>query len=317
MKLHRIRQRATRTIGNIDMLKGPWAISGRIFISIFTALSIGALAAQGQTAQPKSAPRPEFDIASIKGDRRDSGEPAVRITPGRLTVENMTLRRLIFVAYRVRDFQIVNAPSWTNSERYDIDAKTDGHNGVDTMLLMLGALLEDRFRLRYHHETKEGPVYVLTVAKSGNKMQEATCTPFDPNNLPKQSALSDQDRAIQCSGINRTIGTLDGNGMLMEDGTGPPFQSLAGQISLILDRPVINRTRLTGRFDVHLHWAPDPTADAADLAAGHPAGAAASSDTTGPSIFTALEEQLGLKLESAKGSVDSLVIDHVARPTEN
>jgi uncharacterized protein (TIGR03435 family) len=157
------------------------------------------------------------------------------------------------------------------------------------MLQMLQTLLEDRFQLRFHRETKEGPVYVLTIAKSGIKMHEVSCVPFDPNNLPKHDAN-------QCGGINWHNDGLDGNGMSMEDSAGPAFQSLAGQLSLVLDRPVINRTGLTGRFDVHLLW---------------------TSDSTGPSIFTSLQEQLGLKLEAGKGPVEKFVIDHVKQPSGN
>jgi|SRR5215469_9959150 len=170
--------------------------------------------------------------------------------------------------------------------------------------------------MRFHHEVKEDSVYALSIAKSGVRMHEVNCVPFDPNNLPKQVALSEQERHSQCGGIHRNLGELEGQGMSMADSAGPAFQSLAGQLPLILDRPVIDRTGLTGRFDVHLRWASDqPTGDSL----GQPAtgGAKPSPDMSGHSIFTALQEQLGLKLEASKGPVEKFVIDHAERPDEN
>jgi uncharacterized protein (TIGR03435 family) len=277
------------------------------------------LAGIGESGKPQArttSSRPEFEVASVKLSKGDVAVPAIRITPGRLTVENLTLRRLIFVAYRVRDFQISNGPGWIGSDLYDIDAKTGSTIGADAMLLMLQTLLEDRFHLHFHHETKQGAVYVLTIAKNGSKMHEATCLPFDPNNLPRQAGLSDEERRDQCSGINRKTSELDGNGMSLEDASGPAFQSLTGQLSLILDRPVVNRTGLTGRFDVHLRWNADQTS-AVQNEPGNPSTSLPSTDQSGPSIFTALQEQLGLKLESSKGPVDNFVIDHVDKPSEN
>src|ERR1700722_16848583 len=101
---------------------------------------------------------PEFEGASVKISKNETANPAVRITPGRLSVENLTLRRLILVAYKVRDFQISGGPSWIGTEKFDIDARTDGSNGADAMLGMLQALLESRFQLHFHHEMKDGSV---------------------------------------------------------------------------------------------------------------------------------------------------------------
>ncbi len=260
--------------------------------------------------------RPEFEVASVKVSKGDSTGPGVRITPGRLNIEDLTLHQLIVIAYKIRDFQISNGPAWINSERFDIDAKTECSNGADAMLQMLQALLEDRFQLRYHRETKEGAVYLITSAKNGSRLQAAHCVSFDPNNLPKQIGMSDQERGRQCGGISRSSGTLDGNGMSIEDATGPAFQSLTGQLSLVLDRPVINRTGLSGRFDVHLRWNADQALSAPQNETGNP-NASPSSDQIGPSIFTAIQEQLGLKLEAGKGPVDNFVVDHVEKPSEN
>lgn len=278
---------------------------------------LASMIGSGQAQTGSKASHPEFEVASVRVSKESTAEPLVRIAPGRFNVENMPLRRLIFVAYRLRDFQISSGPSWINSQRYNIEAETNGHDGSDTMLLMLEGLLEDRFHLRYHHETRSGPVYLLTTAKRGSKMQAASCVPFDPNNLLKQSQLSAQERNRQCGGISRSAGALDGNGMSMEDAAGPAFQSLAGQLSLVLDRPVINRTGLTGRFDVHLRWNGDQAMIGSPSNADDPISPPNPTDQTGPSIFTAVQEQLGLKLDAGKSPVDNFVIDHVEKPNEN
>jgi len=198
--------------------------------------------------------RPEFEVASIVVSKNSPAPPAVRITPGRISMENLTLRPMIFAAYKVNDFQISGGPGWVNSDRYDIDAKTDGRNGADAMMMMLQALLEDRFHLGVHHEMKDGAVYVLTQAKNGSKMQQATRVPLAPDNLPKEVALTDKERRERCTGISRGDGTLNGNGVSIEDVSGPALRSLVGQLSFVLERPVINRTGLSGRFDVQLRW---------------------------------------------------------------
>jgi uncharacterized protein (TIGR03435 family) len=255
------------------------------------------LAAIGLPAQPRA----EFEVASIHLSKRDAAAPAVHLSPGRLNVENLTLRRLILVAYKVRDFQISGGPAWMGTEQFDIDAKTDGKNGADAMLSMLQALLESRFQLRFHRQSDDGAVYLLTVAKSGTRLHQARCVPFDPNDLRKQGALSDAERTRQCGGISRSAGKLDSDGMSLEDGSGPAFQSLAGQLSLVLDRPVVNRTGLAGRFEVHLAWDAEQS----------------TSDGSQPSLFTAVQEQLGLKLEAGRAPVDRFVIDRVEKPGEN
>lgn len=246
------------------------------------------------------AQNPEFDVASVKRSTSDA-EPAVRLTPGRLTVQALSLKRLMLVAYKVRDFQLSGASGWIDSELYDIDGKTDATNDSDRMLLMLQRVLEGRFGLKFHRETKDGPVYLLTRGKGAEKMPAADCVPrFDPRDLVRHAGAPGQRDTNSYGGIdfkgNGPDRSLDGKGMPLEDQGGLGFQSLAGQLSLLLDRPVINQTGLAGLYQVHLHW---------------------SSEQDGPSIFTAVQEQLGLKLESGRGPVEHLVIDHAAKPADN
>ena len=202
--------------------------------------------------------RPEFEIASVKINSGGGANETIHIGPGRFVAEDLTLRRLIMVAYKVRDFQISGGPGWMNSSRYDIDGRTNEPSGADPMFLMLQKLLEDRFALRFHYDTKEGPVYFLTIAKDGIKMRKATCVLFDPDHLQPHAKATDPPPANQCNGItSRSTGLdrlLDARGLSMADSIGPANQSLAGQLSLSLGRPVIDKTGLTELFDVHLQW---------------------------------------------------------------
>jgi len=216
----------------------------------------------------------------------------MRPSVGRLSVVNMTLKDLLTVAYEVRDFQILGGPSWINSERYDIEAKTDGNTAPQQMAEpMLQALLEERFKLKVHRETKELPIYVLTVAKSGLKIQPAkdgSCITIEPG----KPAAPGQKQSDFC-GFH-----VIGRGRL--DATNTSVPDLATTFSAALHRTVVDKTALTEAFDVHLRFAPEDAAD-----------------STNPSIFTAVQEQLGLRLESGKGPVEVLVIDQVERPSEN
>jgi uncharacterized protein (TIGR03435 family) len=180
---------------------------------------------------------------------------------------------------------------------------------------MVRALLEDRFRLRTHVETSQGPVYELTVSRGGSKLRSSSCTTFDsPERLPAS------DRVIACGNFTGTPAgpnkTLVGRGIPMVSNQGPHAGiTLAAQLSILLGRTVIDETGLTGRFDFRLQWSDQAMTGSAPP--GDSGAVAPSTDTAGPSIFTALQQQLGLKLESARGPVEHLVIDHVERPDEN
>ncbi|MBV8731821.1 MAG: TIGR03435 family protein [Acidobacteriia bacterium] len=312
----RIEEIMSRRIGLPLAIGKKSALTGAGLIVLAVPVTLGTLNAPALQAQSSTTAQAKFEVVSVRVDKNSSSGPAVRMTPGRLNAENLTVRGLISIAYKVRRSQISGGPGWINTEKYSIDAKTDGNNGADLMLLMLQSVLDERFHFRFHHETKEGALYELTIGKGGSKMGEATCVPFDPNNLPKQATLSDQERRRQCGGISRRAGELDGDGMSLEDATGPAFQSLAGQLSLILERPVINRTGLTGRFDIHLRWNPEQETTSLQNDPGNLTQPLAV-DSSGPSLFTALQEQLGLKLTPSKGPVDFLVIDQIERPSDN
>jgi uncharacterized protein (TIGR03435 family) len=255
-------------------------------------VSVMAVAVPAVIWAQSPAARSEFEVASIK--RNVGGDLSSRFMPsvGRLSVINMKLTDLLATAYEIRDFQISGGPGWIDSERYDIEAKADGKTGPKQMAEpMLQALLEDRFKLRVHRETKELPIYVLTVAKSGLKIQpaeEGSCVIPEPG----KPAAPGQRQSAFC-GFH-----VIGRGRY--DATHTSVPALATDLSSVLSRTVVDKTALTEAFDIHLRFAPEDAAD-----------------STSPSIFTAVQEQLGLRLESGKGPVEVLVIDQVERPSEN
>jgi uncharacterized protein (TIGR03435 family) len=184
------------------------------------------------------------------------------------------------------EFQIIGAPHWVKSDRYDISAKADGDPQVREMPALVQRLLEDRLQLKYHWETRESAVYHLVVSKAG-KLRDS-----EPGGCPPTADAP-------CGALRNSPGNTKGYHLTAAD--------LAGSLSLFLGRFVLDKTGLIGKYDISLQW----TTERIQLQS--PAGAAESS----PSIFTALQEQLGLKLEASKGPVKTLVIDHVERPSEN
>jgi uncharacterized protein (TIGR03435 family) len=269
--------------------------------------------------QPQSTiTRSGFEVASVKLNASGGGT-YVQAFRGRLAMQNFSLRRLIQFAYGVQDHQISGAPDWIGSNYYDIQAKAEGNASVQQMEApMLQALLEDRFQLTLHRETAQFPVYELTVVKDGVKLQptkEGSCTPYSPDAPPPPTPSPGSPRPTFCGyprfggdGLNRTL-----------EGAGVTISVLATNLARSeLHRTVIDRTGLTGTFDVHLKWTIDAQTGLAGLGMSDGPGTAQSpGNLAGPSIFTALQEQLGLKLKSTKGPVEVLVIDHVEKPAAN
>jgi uncharacterized protein (TIGR03435 family) len=265
-------------------------------------------------AQSAAVPKPQFEVASIK--RNVSGLSA-GFNPqpgGRLTIENVPLRLLIQNAYDVFPFQVSAGPAWIDSDRYDVDAKADGNPSIPEMIgPMLAAILEDRFKLKVHRETKQLPVYILTVAKGGLKLPapKAKCgVEHDVNGRPSPPAAPGEPPLLPCG---RVIGGISPSGARLE-GRSASVGSLIFILSHLLSRTIIDKTGFTGTFDMHLEFARDQALPGAPVG---PAPGEFAPDSSKPSIFTALQEQLGLKLESDKGPVEILVIDHVEKPSEN
>ncbi|MGD0221946.1 MAG: TIGR03435 family protein [Terriglobia bacterium] len=275
--------------------------------------------ARAQSAPTAAALSPSFEVASIKPNRSGDMRIGIRFQPGRFTTTGATVKQLIAIAYDVRDFQVTGGPSWITSDEYDIDAKEpDGLSEElsklspdqrhEKMGLLIQSLLADRFGLKVSHATKEYPVYALVVAKNGPKLQEAKAGDTYPNGMKGPDG-----HALGHGGMMRM-----GPGELT--GQGVPVTFLVQQLAQQLGRNVLDRTGLKGNYDFTLKWTPDQSS--AGMMQGPPGGGpppdnAPPPDASGPSVFTAVQEQLGLKLESTKGPVDILIIDHVEQPSEN
>jgi uncharacterized protein (TIGR03435 family) len=222
-------------------------------------------------------------------------------------MQNIALRPLIQLAYGVEGYQVSGGPSWIGSERFDIEAKAEGNPSIRQMEgPMLQALLEDRFKLAVHRETKQIPVYEITELKGKEKIQPSTagsCIPYRVDAPPPAAPERGEPRPNFCDyphygrqGRNRTL-----------DGKGISIAALAIALSRAeLRRPVIDKTDLTGTFDIHLEWMPDSMPGPGDQE---------TSDK--PTIFSALREQLGLRLDSSQAFSEVIVVDRVEKPTGN
>jgi uncharacterized protein (TIGR03435 family) len=280
-----------------------------------TTLLLLAAVSYGQP----TAKRPEFEVASIKQSAGGDGRFIGTGKSGGFDAKNTPLKNLIAEAYQVKTFQIYGGPAWLASDTYDITAKRDieGRNAAETregfeavwvdLMLRLQVLLEDRCSLKVHKETKELPVYVLTIAKSGLKLEPSNCVVVDSEH-PATPAPG-QPRPKYCGNSGTTRNGLNA----VMTGYGIKMSDLLRWLSNSTSRTVIDKTGYTEEFNARVEWTPD-----AGLARpGTDEKSTPAADTTGPTIFTALQEQLGLKLESAKGPVEVLVIDHVEKPSAN
>ena len=274
-------------------------------LALFTAV--------GLFAQSGTKPL-TFEVASIKPSGADDHRVMIQIQPGGgFRASGTTVKMLLTQAYDVREFQISGGPGWINTERYDIMAKAGDSGASDSpddlrkmtdeqrrtvgeqMRERLRALLAERFQLTIHRETKEQSVYALVVAKGGPKLQQ-----------------SEGKEGSGPKGMMRM-----GRGQL--SGQGVALQMLTQSLSSQLGRPVIDQTGLKGNFDFKLEWTPDPGQSGGPFGGAPPPGVDGPPppDPNGPSVFTAVQEQLGLRLESQKGPVEMLVIDKVEKPSEN
>ena len=264
-------------------------------------LTIGVGNPPAIRAQSPAAPSPQFDVASIKPNNSGANPSSVRVAPGgRLTAFNASLRSFITQAYQIPDFELSGGPAWMNSDRYDIEARGPATATPEQIMQMLQALLADRFQLKIHRETRELPVYALLIGKNGSKLEPSRggdC--WDPTaGIPPPTP-----DARPCGGFRNAPNEMSGVKV--------PMYRFVLNLSRFLGRTVIDKTGLGGAYDITLKWTPDES-QAFLAPAGQPP-----SDSSGPSIFTAVQEQLGLRLESQKGPVEVLVIDHVEKPSEN
>lgn len=277
----------------------PWMRNGlrkgKAVALLGILLAIG-ISASGQSSPPASpatpAASPAYEVVSIKPSKSECVGMSYNSPPGRLEVRCVTLGSLVYSAYMFNPYGIgprgdpQGLPGWAKSARFDVDAKMDDVTAETMTTLnqeergklrqrMLRALLADRFKLQVHTETKERPVYELVVAHGGAK-------------------LKPWPAGVEARGSMRAESLIRMEGW--------PVEQLAFSLSDSLDRPVVDKTGLTGKYDIALKWTPDDQQGRPDA---------------GPTIFAAIQEQLGLKLVPARGPVDTLVVDHAEQPAEN
>jgi uncharacterized protein (TIGR03435 family) len=262
--------------------------------SLLFVLGNGALlAAFAQTPE-----RPRFEVASVKptnGIGPVSGGAGI----GSASEHNETVRFLLWFSYRVQPFQITGGPRWIDTDHFDIEARAEDRNaGPDQIRLMLQSLLEDRFHLKLHRQMRQSSIYALVVAKGGPKIElSADQTSADVNGPSPPGSPLPNHGAIRL-----------GAGSLLANAVRLSF--FCQMLSQRMDRLVVDRTNLSGRYDFLLQWNPGPGETRNEAPA-------APDIESRPSIFTAIQEQMGLKLESARGPVEVLVVDHIEKPTEN
>jgi uncharacterized protein (TIGR03435 family) len=240
---------------------------------------------------------PAFEAASIKPNTSGRSGGGIDLSPGRIKIINSSLKLCVQVAWNVKDFQVSGAANWMDAEHYDIDAVAANPFTREEFRAMLQALLTDRFGLAIHREMQDKPGYALVVAKSvaaknGPKLQHAA-----------------EDPSIQFSRTSSGDRTLKAPGLSMAQ--------LASALSQVLGKTVVDQTGIEGIFNIALQWTPDPASEPRMAKNGEPMPSPPPDATPGPSIFTAVQETLGLKLESKKVPVEVIVIDRATRPTEN
>jgi len=301
-------------------------------VALVVAIGCVALNASWWQVVAQSNDTPRFEVASVKPTRpgtRGFGTPG--LPGGRFTMTNATVNALIRNAYRVQPAQVIGAPAWFESDRFDINAKAPegvqvppSESGPTPMQWMLRHLLADRFKLAVHTETRQLPLYSLVMARRDRRLgPELVSSSVDcaavrgrgavsppPPPPPPPPAPGQPISAELLRPYRPMCGFWQSSGVL--SGAGITIAQLVTALVPWVERNVINKTDLTGSYDIFLQWT--PTGPNADLPPGVEVPPA---DPGGPSLFTALQEQLGLKLEPTRGPVDVLVIDHAEHPTED
>ena len=247
-----------------------------------------------------SAQRAQFEVASVKLHTSDDQRMYMVAQPsGRFVAANIPLRMLIRSAYQLQDDQIVGGPDWLATDRFDIDARAPQAPGSPNrqVLEMLQTLLADRFKLTMHSEKRELPVFALERSRRDGSFGQG----LRPTACPDMAI--DLSRPQPCMNIQTGVGSLTLRGM--------PLTQFTAYLAPYVNRVIVDRTNLDGRYDIELKWTPESPAQ------GRGAGEPPASDPNAISIFTALQEQLGLRLDSTRDTVDVLVIDTLERLTPN
>jgi uncharacterized protein (TIGR03435 family) len=259
-----------------------------------TVAALAAVSTLGAFAQSFRPAFDAFEVASIKLAGIDQEGTFIRMQgPHRFYAQNYTLKSLVGAAYNLTPRGISGGPAWIVSEHFDIVAKTPGdvQPDIGEQMSMLRKLLDERFKLKFHREQKEFSIFALSVAKNGSKLQEST---------------------LPVSRLAYLINVVYPDHILLPARNATMAEFASTLQRGVLDRPVVDRTGLTGKYDFDLEWTPDETQFGGRLSMTANAAESAKQD-----IFAALREQLGLRLEATKGPIETLVIDKVERPSEN
>lgn len=257
-------------------------------IMLFSASGNREVYAQQPSPPSTSSGPPSYDVATIRPNTTASGNTSVNTRRTTLQATNVTLRDLLQDAFSVRRSMIFGLPGWAENTRYDINAKVLDADPAQLKDLtpeqrrhMVRTLFEDRFNLKWHYETRILQDYELVLMKGGPKFQQSA-----PGSQHSGSSMHNYDLTV----------------------TSQPLSTLTDILSQVLNRPVVDQTGLTGNYDFHIKWTPDQVAASADAGQGSDAP---------PPLFTALQEQLGLKLQAGKDPIQVLIVDSISMPTAN
>lgn len=282
-----------------DTIDGTWKQMGNSL-----ALTLTRATPETEWAIPKAAPEvppmaadanPSFEVATIKPSKPGQGGKGLGFRGREFHTTNTDTNDLIAFAFGLDTRQIIGAPSWFDSDLFDITGLPDtpGRPDLKQMGMMVQKLLASRFQLKFHYEKRDLPVYAITVAKGGPNLTKATAAP----NAPQGFGF-------------RKLGDLYVRNMTMED-----FAS--GMQSTVMDRPVVDQTGLKHRYDFHLDWTPDDSQFTQFRSAGMVVPASTNAANAPPDLYTAMRRQLGLKIEATKALDKVMVIDHVDLPSPN
>ena len=292
----------------------------QVLLSCFVAVAVSAQVLQSADQEPV------FEVASIKANKTDARGGSLVMPPGRFAATNIPLKVLITNAYQLSFFQVVGGPDWVSTDRFDIAAKVPDGAPPEQTRAMLRTLLKDRFKLAVHMETRDTPIFALVKARADNRLGpnlKSSTTDCGPVRAQRAAAIADVAKArggrvpvppppgpnepVVCQ--MRVSGR--GGSTLTYRAGNTTMSALANALRPYVGREVVDKTGLAGEFDFDLQFSPPPTTGSVD--AGIPV--APLDDAT--SVFTALQEQLGLKLESTRGPVQLMVIDRAEKPDEN
>lgn len=277
---------------------GTWKQGGREIPLVFEHVN-----ADAAWEIPKATPAlslmdpkltPGYEVATIKPSKPDQQGGAFTLRGRHMVIINFTAADLIKIAYNLHETQVIGGPDWLKTDRYDLDILPD-HEGLPSIDQARGItrkLLADRFALKYHEDKKELSVYVLSVAKTGPKL---TKSGSDPSSPPGMGGPPGRFRARNAS-MQEFAQVLQGN---------------------ILDRPVVDETGLKDRYDFALNWTPDESQFGGRIPPQNTADGSTANADPPPPLFTAIQEQIGLKLDATKAPVKVMVIDSVQKPSEN